>query len=203
MPPWVAAPPDNAQWRITLQPAKGKTEEANKPDAKQPRELQQVLCETLGKTKRDIRIYSDGLKEEYWYVDGLELMPVRPGASEIMVSILSAGGATEAQMMTDPVSSQGFAGVGWIKKADYRDTVQYMNVKCFHYARDKEGWEAWIGTDTKLPVAFKAGDTLYVYTFETPPGPPTLPPAYQRVFDDYHKQVLHKQQLLRDLGGQR
>ena len=200
-PPWVATPPDSAQWRITVKPAKDDASPTPKPDPKNSRQLKQVLCEKQGSVKRDIRIYSDGSTEEYWYTDGLELRPAMPGSTHIMISSASSGPNTDFEKMVDPVSSPGFAGVGWIKAADYRDTIQYMGVKCDHFARDKEGWEAWIDADTKLPVAFKAEDALYVYSFEQPTAF-AMPSAYQHVYDNYHKQILHTQQLMKDLGGQ-
>ena len=202
VPPWVAAPPEDSQWRITVKPTKDNAAKAANPGEKKERQLQEVLCQKVDKIKRDVQYFSDGTTDEYLYVDGKELMPLRPGSKEIMVSTGGDGGSPDMNMRINPVSSKGFAGVAWIKEGDYRDTVQYLTVKCFHYVRDAESWEAWVDVDTKMPVAFKTKDALYVYSFENPPTSLALPSAYQHVYEDDHKRTQYRQRLMHDLGGQ-
>ena len=196
-PPWVAAPPDKAQWKITLRHPKTEVDTEGNPAIKAQRQLQEIRAVKVGKVKRDILAYSDGFKEENWYVDKFLLMPVQPGSSEIMICSNEGSGSQET---FDPINSVGFAGVGWIKGADFHSTEPFLNVKCDHYVRDLQ---AWIDAKTKLPVAYQYRGTLYVYTFEPPPVSLSLPPAYQRVYDAYQKKDQHKHLLMRDLGGPR
>ena len=177
-PPFVKAVPENAQWTVT---ADFKAEPKPSPDAPKHHDWRcaEVQTTKVGKVKRDLITTRDGLKQEHWFVDGMLYWTNAQG--EVSVTDMRAAEASDPEEDSPSIPS-GFPGVGWLKLENYAGVEVFEKQRCYHFAKD--GAEAWIDVETKLPVGYRRGKVLYRFTFaEVPSGPLAMPPAYQTALD--------------------
>ena len=200
-PPFVAPVPASADWTITAKYPPPPPDAPPKGDKAPDPRIAEVHTTKTGEIRHDHVVLVDGNESDQWYVSGF-LLTMPPGSTEVAVYDLSNDPPPDPRD-GNPTLAKGFPGVGWVKFDAYDQTVPYEKHTCYHYLAGEIGsGEAWIDTETKLPVAYKAGDAVYKYRFNEPPtGPLVLPAVYREAMERAQKMIEHRRQLQRDLLG--
>jgi len=194
--PFVRPVPDFAEWTVTMQ----KTSELAKATPSKIREVHVI------KTKDTARVsisYSDQTTEEYWIANHAILTPNSSNTRITLMPVTSAKasferdlqGANEAEL--SPRFFGYFAGITWISESCFDRVVFLERHPCYHYVAAKR-MEAWIDSDTRLPVAYKdlVSNTTYRYTFAPPPKDLlVLPTRYREAVDQFGKQEERRHRL--------
>lgn len=203
--PFVAPLPDAVQWTITCKYHKATADptQPNAVDSVPPYQLQQMQITKNGNLKRDICVYANGVKQEFWYADNLLFSTDETGKNVY----ISRPDQIDPQLVTergDPTRSSGFTGVAWVQAKYFDRVVRFEKESCYHYVLKPAstgvlnedlgvvamagGAEAWISVRTNLPVAYKMDNVTYVYDFSnTRPPALSLPAPVQAKLDQYRK----------------
>lgn len=207
--PFVASTPETGQWTVTCKypkSASAATSDPNAPaPAKPPYQLQQMVITKTGKLKRDVCFYANGTTQDIWY-SGNAVLSLDPSGKHV---IISRPDQIDPLLLTErgnPLRSDGFTGVSWIKAQYFDRVTRFEKEPCFHYilkptptgAKNEDtgadivapGAEAWISVKTNLPVAYLMDNVTYVYEFSAErPSALALPPVFQAELDRYRKMV--------------
>lgn len=172
VPPYVAEPPKNGHWKISVQwidPSAVATPgaPATPPLPPSPTKINALEILKVGDFRRALLTYGSR-------------PPVTVDQRGIYVFTIDDDGqwasyAANAFMTPYAFFSVKFPLTEWVGIDSYKDLVKYKGVQTFHY---KSGdLEAWIAIDTMLPVGAKRPDAEITFEFLTPPtGPLPLDP---------------------------
>ncbi len=173
---------------------------AEVPKRYHPRRLIKVEGASDGKTRQEIRTWSDGTVTEAWALPGITLFQ-NPALLPQDIQIFEAGSGVEAG---DGILKD-FTELAWTSEENYRKRATYKGRPADHYAASSRGGEgeeaagssnrsaemqAWIDPQTRLPIAMLRGAELREYSF-TANAPAALTPS--RVFQEF----MHRLQKLR------
>ena len=210
-PPFVTFGGDKAAWTVDISyrpPPGDKKSSATPPDtsnsAKRDPNAHAVKVEAVrtGTISRYHITWSDGSVTEEWLTPKY-LFPQDHLSGES--GILYRPGLRKTFRYPQFDETQ----FGWVKQNAFAGKQNYKGKECFNYksmvtvlhmdADDAEdvqvapaSYQAWIDTNTNLPVAFDDGQLqiLYVYTFLPPPVETlVLPPKFQELVTQYERAV--------------
>lgn len=174
-PPLVAAPAEYAHWRITAAPAK---HPASATPLAPKTELQEIEVRKGPSTACMIQRWSNGKSSEAWIAEGYHLSRY-PALPDIYVTALALRPAGLNDGMAD--FHAVFPGFVWLDEKFFAGTEKKEGRTCHHYVDGENAREAWIDAESRLPVAFRRENTIFVYSFlPRPSQPPTLPDPFLR-----------------------
>ena len=197
-PPYVASVPENADWTITitnppLPPPPPET--PPQPDLR----ATEVHTTKAGALRRNqVTAANSGTPPiEHWTLPNLYFWTT-PQGKPIMTD-LSSNPPSDGKD-ADPESPKGFPGVAWVKLELFDQTLTFEKHTCHHYVLPGGALEAWIDTETRLPVAYQQGDTVYLYKFNAfPGGTLTLPASFQGLNEAAQKVIDRRKELMRTI----
>jgi len=174
--PALAAAPEAAHWKIRLKypaeiPAESQegtpASSAPAPVPDQPTEIDIVQTGT----RRRVTLSYEGLPPRQVDQDGPYILTANGGT--IRIGVLQAGESPY------PFYAAVFPFVDWVGQQDgaaFRNTVKYRGMTCLHYQSGAD--EAWIDSETLLPVAARhEGIEAYYKFLPAPTAPLAFPPA--------------------------
>lgn len=175
--PYVAAVPKDAHWTITLKyPASGNPAPASSNAKSTSPDSHPLQIDTLksGTSKQITVTYPDGKSARYDFLGKYMMKMTATGPSVSIAATLVDPPCpfyTPDFLFTDWVRAQGTSA--------FKGVVPYNGVTCFHY-QNSSGEEAWINTETMLPVAAKKPLLAEAdYQFLSPPDSPLVFPAVE------------------------
>jgi len=142
--------------------------------------LKQVTITKTNKTYHEVTLWESGKKEEKWIFDGYQLRTL-PGTTTI-VPILAP--SSDPEVPVDPGYSDysrcDFEGLGWVSSGNYQGTKIYdgKSAYLFETKDPKSGLKlaVYLSVETQLPLSFSDGVTTRIYTYNSPPTDPLIPP---------------------------
>ena len=206
--PPVQFPDADAAWTIDIteshaSPAPTPTPPGQKaPGTKKARKIE---VSQVGGVRRTRFTWTDGQTMEEWIIPGIaKVFKEYPNGAVFPI----ANNEMEVKIETFDYPSDG-SGFDWIKPAclQEKDPVTVQGKSCYHYAAtvvepgaaERQGSatarksvkrEAWIDSQTLLPVVLDTGTSRCVFTFLSPPtGPLEIPPKFKQEIT-YYKHVM-------------
>lgn len=197
-PPLISKAPPKIQWTITARKAANEANPANTtPEANEFERVESVWTDGIG---RDRVTFRSGRTQDIWYTERAYLVD---DGSEVSISPARSTGPALGEnpsiaeaVRFAPLSFAGFPGVSWIALPYFDKVEAFDGVACYHYVLNASQ-EAWIDVGTSLPVAYRNGNTTYVYQFGAEPSLAlVLPDPVKTTLDRYLK-LERRRELLR------
>lgn len=210
----VKFPAGNAVWTVEFSYPKTPAPPASAGNPAQAapvvRKAQKIEITQLDNIKRIQIMWTDGKTSERWTIPGLSVVfETLPWNENSVAAIENGSIAKQFAEYTMPYDSFGFH---WItpRGLQEKNPVSHMGKMCFYYkgsvppptvggpptlkpsaSQNTPDWQAWIDSETLLPVALDTGTAICVFTFqkEPPRGPLALPPKFQKEIA-YYKKVM-------------
>lgn len=192
--PLVAPVPENVEWTVNVQyPEAASMSEGAPPMGNF--QVTQVRTTKTGKLKRDEVTVRNGSTTEQWCSDTMFFWTSPDG--EVVVSDLQSALPTELDD-PNPTVLAGFPGVRWLKLENYKGVALLDKRPCYHFS--KEGIEAWIDVETKLPTMYRSKGITYRFQFSpNTPQPLTISSAHQTALNSAQKLIDRRKQLEKDI----
>lgn len=185
--PLVKDVPSNVQWTVTAQFKSGAIMPSD--DSSMAMEIVRVDSIRSEGIGRDRVTFRNGSTQNIWYTDNAYLVD-RDG--EISVSpnrkspaVLGDDLSKTQDAEYAPLSFSGFPGTSWIRAGNFKGVDKVDGIDCYHYILDARH-EAWIGTATLFPAAYRNGGIIYKYSFsKDAPAKLQIPGAVEDVLQKF------------------
>lgn len=161
-PAVAAVPPEQGRWKIIVTDAKG--EKTARTDDHTPKVVEIEIWKS-GSRARMVQTISNGATAESWIADGY-LLSRFPAFPDIYVSRLNDRAVALDDGMSD--FRDAFPGMTWLDSKYLEGTATKDGKLCEHYVNPEADSEAWIATDSRLPVAYRKGPRVFTYRFLSP-----------------------------------
>lgn len=187
--PLIRKSPAKIQWTIIARKAANEANPVNAaPEANEVERVESIWTDGIG---HDRVTFRNGRTQDIWYTERAYLVDA---GSEVSICPTKSTGPVlgEDSSITDaarfaPLSFAGFPGVSWIALPYFDKVEAFDGVVCYHYVLNA-GQEAWVNVSTSLPVAYRDGNSTYVYQFGAEPDSAlVLPDPVKATLDRYLK----------------
>jgi len=168
--PIVSHAPNFASWTITYTYREVTPKSPAKPVAPSDR-IQSVTLTKTDKTYWMQTTWTSGKKEEKWIFNGIQFETLANGK---VVTIIAAPTPEEASPEYLNFSGGDFPELEWVSAKNYKTVEDYEGKKAFRFEEGDK--KALLSIETQLPINSDDGDLSLVYTFNSPPIAPLVPP---------------------------
>ena len=169
--PIVSRAPDFASWTITYL---YKEATAKSPSEKPPAPSDRIQSVTLTKTDKTYWMqtaWASGKKEEKWIFNGTQFQTLANGK---VITIITAPTPEEPSPEYLNFNKGDFPELEWVSAKNYKTVEDYEGKKAFRFEEGDK--KALLSIETQLPINSDDGDLSLVYTFNSPPIAPLVPP---------------------------
>ncbi len=175
-PPFVAGVPEKARWTITLSYADSSAAPSAKPGipTDHPAQIETIKS---GSSYRFVVSYADGTTQTFDKIGGYVATTTASGVQLMRVS---------PEFTPFLYFDTNFLFTQWLRDnglAAYKGIVTQNGKRCFHYQNAAQG-EAWIETETRLPVTTQdSAATRATFQFAELQEPLVFPEAEIKAID--------------------
>lgn len=177
--PTAVAP--RGAWIVEIAPNSASSMAGFLPGGRQPVRIESA---SDGLRKRDIVVFADGTKEEFWFFNGLAFSLNTDGQT---VSVSNYNNARTGE--NESGLSPRYPGLSWLASAKPVESIRREDRELLHFIRESVPvgtpflhavTEVWVDAKTGQPVEAITPVTTYRFTHQTSPaGELRMPPVFR------------------------